>query len=205
MLELSMMENPQGMWQRTHDAEIQGTKQARDCLLAASGSVKGKNSLAKSQAQYLHCRVIFLSPEGCCTNTACSWKGLNTFCIPGVRHSTGLASQPLPTGILLFNNLDFNNLNHLKVPLLMGQCGKGLICKTPLQHILGSMRTAGTNPAMLNGRRRYLIALSHSIPPAGVASLLLWMCPSPSRWHCRAGREVTACAGAEPALRNCKN
>lgn len=112
LLELSMMENPQGMWQRTHDAEIQGTKQACHCLLAASGSVKGKNSLAKSQAQYLHCRVIFLSPEGCCTNTACSWKGLNTFCIPGVRHSTGLASQPLPTGILLFNNLDFNNLNH---------------------------------------------------------------------------------------------
>lgn len=38
--------------------------------------------------------------------------------------------------------------------------------------------------------------VSHSIPPTGVASPLLWRCPSPSRWHWRAGREVTACPGA---------
>lgn len=152
------MENPQGKWPRTHNAEIQGTKRAHLCLLAAPGSVKAKNSLAKSQAQYLHCRIMFLSPEGCCTNTVCSENGLNTFCIPEVRHSTGLASQPPPTAILLFKITgDFNNLKHRKAPLLMGQCGEGLICKSPLQHILGRMRTAGTNPAMLDGRRRCLI------------------------------------------------
>lgn len=41
-------------------------------------------------------------------------------------------------------------------------------------------------------------------PSCWCFSLLLRRCPSPSRWHCRAGREVTACPGAEPELRNWK-
>lgn len=73
--------------------------------------------------------------------------------------------------------------------------------QSPLQHILGRKRRAGTNPAMLDGRR-CLIPLSHSIPPTGVASPLLCRCPSPSRWHWRAGREVTACPGAGTGKRD---
>lgn len=73
---------------------------------------------------------------------------------------------------------------------------KADLAESPLQHILGRKRRAGTNPALLDERRRCLITVSHSIPPTGVVSPLLWRCPSPSRWHWRAGREVTACPGA---------